>query len=75
MPAAVNTLSTTVTADALWGVFANAVPYISVVVLVAFGFYLIRRMIKGVSKGKAKIKKKRAFKVLFFVYWGLLCTR
>ena len=52
---AVTTLSTTVSADALWGVFATAVPYISVVVLVGFGFYLVRRMIKGVSKGKAKI--------------------
>lgn len=55
MENAVNTLSSTVTADALWGVFADAIPYISVVVLVAFGFYLIRRMLKGVSKGKAKI--------------------
>lgn len=55
MSGAVNTLTTTVTADALWGVFAAAIPYISVVVLVAFGFYLVRRMLKGVSKGKAKI--------------------
>lgn len=55
MSNAVGTLASTVTADALWGVFADAVPYISVVVLVAFGFYLVRRMIKGVSKGKAKI--------------------
>lgn len=55
MSNAVNTLASTVTADALWGVFADAVPYISVVVLVAFGFYLVRRMIKGVSKGKAKV--------------------
>lgn len=55
MANAVNTLSSTVTADALWGVFADAIPYISVVVLVAFGFYLVRRMIKGVSRGKAKI--------------------
>lgn len=55
MQNAVSTLASTVTADSLWGVFADAVPYISVVVLVAFGFYLIRRMIKGVSKGKAKI--------------------
>lgn len=55
MPNAVNTLATTVSADALWGVFADAIPYISVVVLVAFGFYLIRRMIKGLSKGKAKV--------------------
>lgn len=55
MDAAVNTLATTVTADSLWGVFADAVPYISIVVLVAFGLYLIRRMIKGLAKGKAKI--------------------
>lgn len=55
MTNAVTTLATTVSSDALWGVFAEAVPYISVVVLVAFGFYLVRRMIKGVAKGKAKI--------------------
>lgn len=55
MEAAVNTLATTVTADSLWGVFADAVPYISIVVLCAFGFFLIRRMIRGLSKGKAKI--------------------
>lgn len=55
MANAVSTLSTTVSSDALWGVFGQAVPYIGVVVLVGLGFYLIRRMIKGVSKGKAKI--------------------
>lgn len=55
MSTAVSKLASTVSADALWGVFADAVPYISVVVLVAFGFYLVRRMIKGLSKGKAKI--------------------
>lgn len=51
----VSTLATTVSADALWGVFADAIPYISVVVLAGFGFYLVRRMIKGLSKGKARI--------------------
>lgn len=55
MGAAVNKLATTVTADSLWGVFADAIPYISIVILVAFGFYLIRRMLRGLSKGKAKI--------------------
>lgn len=55
MANAVTTLATSVSADALWGVFASSIPYISVVVLVAFGFYLVRRMIKGISKGKAKI--------------------
>lgn len=55
MSNAISTLSTTVSSDALWGVFGSAVPYIGVVVLVGFGFFLVRRMIKGVSKGKAKI--------------------
>lgn len=55
MANAISTLSTTVSSDALWGVFAQTVPYIGVVVLVGFGVYLIRRMIKGVSKGKARI--------------------
>lgn len=55
MNTAVNTLATTVSADAIWGVFNTAIPYISVVVLAAFGLYEIRKMIKGLSKGKAKI--------------------
>lgn len=38
MENAVNTLATTVTADALWGVFADAIPYVSVVVLVRIWF-------------------------------------
>lgn len=55
MSNAISSLSTTVSADALWGVFGTAVPYIGVVVLVGFGFYIVRKMIKGVSKGKARI--------------------
>ena len=55
MNTAVNTLATTVTSDALWGVFGNCIPYLSIVILVALGFYFIRRMLKGVAKGKARI--------------------
>lgn len=55
MENAIGTLSTTVSSASLWGVFGDAIPYISVVVLTGFGFYLIRRMIKGLAKGKAKI--------------------
>ena len=55
MENAISTLSTTVSSASLWGVFASAIPYISVVVLTGFGFYLIRKMIKGLAKGKAKI--------------------
>lgn len=36
MNTAVNTLATTVSGDALWGVFNSAVPYIAVVVLARF---------------------------------------
>lgn len=55
MANAVSSLATSVNAASLWGVFNDAVPYISVVVVVGFGFYLVRRMIKGLGKGKAKI--------------------
>lgn len=55
MTNAITTLEATVNEASLWGVFANAVPFIGTVVLVGLGFYLIRRMIKGVSKGKARI--------------------
>lgn len=55
MANAITTLSTTVSSDALWGVFNTAVPYVGVVVLVGFGFYLVRKMVRGVSGGKARI--------------------
>lgn len=55
MANAVAKLGTTVSADALWGVFSDAIPYVGIVVVVAFGFYEIRKMIKGVSKGKARV--------------------
>lgn len=55
MENAITTLSATVSSDALWGTFNTAIPYISVVVLVGFGLYLVRKMLKGVSQGKAKI--------------------
>jgi len=48
----VSGLTTTLSADNLWGVFANVVPLIGVVTLVALGFYLVRRAIKKLSKMK-----------------------
>lgn len=55
MENAITSLSSTVSGDALWGVFNTAIPYIAVVVLAAFGFYLVRKMLKSLSKGKAKV--------------------
>lgn len=51
----ISALATTVNEASLWGVFNNCIPFISVVVLVGFGFYLVRKMVKGVAKGKARI--------------------
>lgn len=43
-----------VTPTALWGIIADTVPFIVVVVLVAFGYRIVRRLVSGVSRGKAK---------------------
>lgn len=51
----VSTLATTVNANSMWQVFADAIPFISVVVLVSFGFYIIRKLVRGLSKGKTKL--------------------
>lgn len=55
MANAVGTLVTTVSADSLWGVFAEAIPFIGVVVIASFGLYHIKRMLKGIAKGRVKI--------------------
>lgn len=55
MQTAISTLESTVSADALWGVFNTAVPYIAVITLFAFGFYIVRKLIKHIAKGKAGI--------------------
>lgn len=53
MSDAISTLSSTVNATALWGIFGETVPFLAVMVLFAFGMYEIRKMIRGASKGKA----------------------
>lgn len=51
----VTSLSNTVSGEALWGVFATAVPYIATITLFAFGFYIVRKLIKHIAKGRAGI--------------------
>lgn len=46
----VGALTTTLSANNLWGVFSDAVPLIGVVTLVALGFFLVRRAVKKLSK-------------------------
>ena len=55
MSAVVTKLTTTLSAENLWGVFGEAVPIIGVTVLVALGFYLVRKAIKKASKAKAGV--------------------
>lgn len=55
MTNAITSLSTTVSADSLWAVFGECIPYLGTVIIVALGMFLVRRMIRGVSKAKARI--------------------
>lgn len=49
---AVSALETAFTADTIWGAVTPFVPVVATVTLVAFGIYIIRRIVKKVSKGK-----------------------
>lgn len=55
MAEVITKLTTTLSADALWGVFGEVVPIIGITVLVALGFYLVRKAIKKASKAKAGV--------------------
>lgn len=55
MANAISALSTTVTADALWGEFNLAIPIIGVVCLFVFGYTIVKRVTKGASKGRLKM--------------------
>ena len=52
MDGAINDLVENVGANNLWSIFENAVQYIWVVVVAGFGFFIIRIIIKKLSKGK-----------------------
>lgn len=55
MDAVVSELTTSLSAANLWAVFADIIPFVAVVTLVALGFYLIRRQLKKVSKMKGGV--------------------
>lgn len=44
-----------ITADSLWGVLTNLVPYLVIIVPVALGFYFVRKLIKGTSRAKVRM--------------------
>lgn len=50
--ASINLLSDFVSVANIWSVFNNSIPYILVIILVAFGIYLISHAIREISKGR-----------------------
>lgn len=43
------------TGEALWGTVSSLIPVIVGVATFALGFYLVRKLVKGMSKGKFKV--------------------
>ena len=54
MQAVITALTTGLTADKFFTVVADLVPFIIVIVPVALGFYLLRKLVKG--SGQAKVR-------------------
>ena len=44
-----------ITANSLWGVLTNLVPYLVIIIPVALGFYFVRKLIKGTAKAKVRM--------------------
>lgn len=48
----VSAITAAVTPAALWEIVGNVIPIVLIVTLFSLGFYLVRRQMKKVSKGK-----------------------
>lgn len=48
----ISVITSTITAEALWGIVGNVIPVALTVTLFALGFYLVRTQLKRVSKAK-----------------------
>lgn len=55
MSAFITALTTGITSDTLWAEITKAAPFIIVMFVVAVGYRVLRRVIKGGSKLKANI--------------------
>lgn len=54
MDAVVTSLTTSLSSSNLWGVIGSAVPLIAIAVLFALGYRIVRKVLSGMSKGKAR---------------------
>lgn len=55
MSAFITALQTNLTSANLWGELAAAGAFIGLMVVFAFGYRIVRKLVNGVSKGKARI--------------------
>lgn len=53
MEAIVNSLTTGVTSAGLFGTVAQIMPFVVIMIGFAFGYKVLRKVVKGASKGKA----------------------
>lgn len=50
----VTAMTTSITPASLFGVMADIVPFLAVIIPVAFGYYLFKKLGKGAGKGKVR---------------------
>lgn len=55
MQAIVSTLTTGITSAGLFGTVAEIMPFVVVMIGFAFGYKVLRKVVKGASKGKSNI--------------------
>lgn len=55
MEGIVTQLTTGITSDGLFGTVAEIIPFVIVMIGFAFGYKVLRKAVKGASKGKANI--------------------
>lgn len=51
----VTQLTTGITSDGLFGTVAQIIPFVIIMIGFAFGYKVLRKAVKGASKGKANI--------------------
>ena len=55
MDSAVNALQTNVSTSSLWANIGTIMPFLGTMILFGFGYYLLKRVVRGIRSGKAKI--------------------
>lgn len=55
MDAVITSLTTSLSADKLWGIVGSVVPIIAISVLFGLGFYLVKRVLNKFKKAKGGV--------------------